>query len=122
VFVVNGRREFIIFPNADAVELILSSGDPWVESTFSAEAAQVPSRESRPIYLTDGFHCSDLLFANAALDPGVREVWRNALEIFPKWISEFTPTDAPQRSSSTPGMVLGRWMLAVAALVSMALL
>lgn len=50
---------------------------------------------NRPVYLTDGFHCSDTLASNAALDPGLSFVWQEALRTFERWVGEFTPAGGP---------------------------
>ncbi|RXW13086.1 hypothetical protein EST38_g12768, partial [Candolleomyces aberdarensis] len=71
VFVVNGRR------------------DPWLEVTLSATEANAASTDIRPIYLTNGFHGSDISHANAVVEPSIGEVWNQALTTFPRWVSEF---------------------------------
>ncbi|KAJ2930756.1 hypothetical protein H1R20_g6343, partial [Candolleomyces eurysporus] len=55
VFIVNGRR------------------DPWLEVTLSATEANTSSTDLRPIYLTNGFHCSDMTYANAVVEPSLGE-------------------------------------------------
>ena len=46
----------------------------------------------RPIYLADGFHCSDLSYSGAYYSPQILQIWRTALlETFPEWIASFKP-------------------------------
>ncbi|RXW19276.1 hypothetical protein EST38_g6579 [Candolleomyces aberdarensis] len=71
VFVVNGRR------------------DPWLEVTLSATEVNASGTDLRPIYLTNGFHGSDISHANAVVEPSVGEVWNQALTTFSRWVSEF---------------------------------
>ncbi|RXW23935.1 hypothetical protein EST38_g1914 [Candolleomyces aberdarensis] len=71
VFIVNGRR------------------DPWLEVTLSATEANISSTDLRPIYLTNGFHCSDMTYVNAIVEPSLGEVWNQALTTFPRWVSDF---------------------------------
>ncbi|TEB28027.1 peptidase S28 [Coprinellus micaceus] len=84
LFVVNGNR------------------DPWVEVTHSASAARIASTSSTPIFLTDGFHCSDLS-TTSLVDPTIAEVYAQAVTVFPQWVSEFTPSDKPVQTESSSG-------------------
>ncbi|RXW19278.1 hypothetical protein EST38_g6575 [Candolleomyces aberdarensis] len=90
VFVVNGRR------------------DPWLEVTLSATEANTSSTDLRPIYLTNGFHGSDISHANAVVEPSIGEVWNQALTTFPRWVSEFERrgSSASEVGSSPFGLVV----------------
>lgn len=75
-------------------------GDPWRESTVSADGVDVPSTEEQPIAVGDGFHCSDLISDNGAVDPTVLAVQTKGLAFMATWLAEWTPPsskrDAPQ--------------------------
>ncbi|KAF9554962.1 hypothetical protein CPC08DRAFT_712435 [Agrocybe pediades] len=75
VFVVNGKR------------------DAWLESTLSATQQNIASTDSRPIYLTDGFHCSDLSMASRFFDDSVRDVQDKAFATMKAWVAEFKPQE-----------------------------
>ncbi|RXW18999.1 hypothetical protein EST38_g6843, partial [Candolleomyces aberdarensis] len=93
VFVVNGRR------------------DPWLEVTLSATKANASSTDLRPIYLTNGFHGSDISHANAVVEPSIGEVWNQALTTFPQWVSEF---ERQESSASEVGSGPSRLVVVVA--------
>ncbi|RXW21483.1 hypothetical protein EST38_g4379 [Candolleomyces aberdarensis] len=84
LFVVNGNR------------------DPWVEVTHSAAAARIASTATQPIFLTDGFHCSDMLISNA-VDQSINQVFQSAITTFPQWVAEFKPSDKPATTTTTTG-------------------
>ncbi|EFI27013.1 endoprotease [Coprinopsis cinerea okayama7 len=48
-----------------------------------------PSSPTRPIYLTDGFHCSDMQGVNAGADESIARVWVDVAERFGEWVEEF---------------------------------
>ncbi|TFK21622.1 hypothetical protein FA15DRAFT_672436 [Coprinopsis marcescibilis] len=71
LFVVNGRR------------------DPWLGVSHSAPAVNITSTELQPIYLTDGFHCSDMSRINSRFDESIANVYREASTTFQSWVSDF---------------------------------
>jgi hypothetical protein len=75
-------------------------GDPWVEVTHSAAAARIASTATQPIFLTDGFHCSDLL-ADNAVDQSINQVFQSAITTFPQWVAEFKPSDKATTTTTT---------------------
>ncbi|KAG2008771.1 endoprotease [Coprinopsis cinerea AmutBmut pab1-1] len=48
-----------------------------------------PSSPTRPIYLTDGFHCSDMQAVNAGADESIARVWVDVAERFGEWVEGF---------------------------------
>jgi hypothetical protein len=90
MFVANGKRtssprSFLACMTDSRV------GDPWKDATLSAEQHVVPSSPQQPIFVGDGFHCSDLITANGAVDPTVKAVQDASLKAMAKWLLEFKP-------------------------------
>ena len=77
------------FVKTNIISALHVLGDPWLEVTLSATEANTSSTDLRPIYLTDGFHCSDMTYVNAVVEPSLGEVWNQALTTFPRWVSDF---------------------------------
>lgn len=65
--------------------------DPWREATLSASTHLVPSTDSQPIVLSNGFHCSDLGTISAMVDPTIGAVHTKALAAMKKWLAEWEP-------------------------------
>lgn len=80
--------------NADRLFIVNGDRDPWLEVTHSAAEARIASSSRRPIFLTDGFHCSDISISNA-ISPSIAEVHAAAQTIFPQWLKEFKPVEKP---------------------------
>ena len=103
LFVVNGNRAspfpYFLDTLADTT-LKRIIGDPWVEVTHSAAAARIASTATQPIFLTDGFHCSDLIVDNA-IDQSINQVFQSAITTFPQWVAEFKPSDTPTTTTTT---------------------
>ncbi|KAI0701175.1 peptidase S28 [Cytidiella melzeri] len=70
--------------------------DPWREATVSASGSPTSSTASQPIGISDGFHCSDLISANAVVDPTVLTVQQQGLANMKTWLADFKPSQ-PQR-------------------------
>ena len=68
--------------------------DPWRDATISAENHTVASTSTQPIYVSDGFHCSDLLVENAVVDSTIQNVQAQGLKFMANWIPEW---QAPKR-------------------------
>lgn len=66
-------------------------GDPWLEATVSAKSSPYRASASRPVELSDGFHCSDLVTSNGRVDTTVAAVQRQGLAAISRWLSEFRP-------------------------------
>ncbi|KAK7014785.1 hypothetical protein VNI00_019258 [Paramarasmius palmivorus] len=75
LFVANGRR------------------DPWLAATLSAPSQNIASTDSRPIAISDGFHCSDMLTSNGIVDPTILDVQQKALASMKVWLPKFKVTD-----------------------------
>ena len=69
--------------------------DPWRDATLSAERIDVPSTEDQPIFMSNGFHCSDLRVRNA-IDPTVAKVQEEALKYFDKWLATYEQPSPPK--------------------------
>ncbi|KAJ3735180.1 peptidase S28 [Lentinula guzmanii] len=84
--------------NVSIDRLFFANGqrDPWREATVSADGVDVPSTDTQPIAIGDGFHCSDLSTASGNVDPTVRAVQTKALAFMKTWLAEWTP---PSKSS-----------------------
>ncbi|KIK48996.1 hypothetical protein CY34DRAFT_429555 [Suillus luteus UH-Slu-Lm8-n1] len=65
--------------------------DPWRGGTVSADGLNKPNTTSMPIYMSDGFHCSDLI-ADNAMDPTVAVVQDAALRYMKEWLAEWKPS------------------------------
>lgn len=63
--------------------------DPWRDATVSAENHTVASTSTQPIFISDGFHCSDLSVRNAKVDATVENVQTHALKFMATWLSEW---------------------------------
>ncbi|KAF8995657.1 serine carboxypeptidase S28-domain-containing protein [Cyathus striatus] len=74
--------------------------DPWRDATISAEGLNVRSTSSQPIFVSDGFHCSDLGASSAAVDPTIANVQNNALAAMKVWLTTWKPNHSGQHSSS----------------------
>ncbi|ESK95132.1 hypothetical protein Moror_13864 [Moniliophthora roreri MCA 2997] len=72
--------------------------DPWREATVSAQGLNVPSTERMPIAVGDGFHCSDLSVARAAVDPTIAAVQKQALASMKIWLAEWPAYKTVKRS------------------------
>ena len=90
MFVANGKRKSSLrsFP---ACMTDFGLGDPWKDATLSAEQHIVASTPQQPIFIGDGFHCSDLITANGAVDPTVKAVQNASLKAMAKWLLDFKP-------------------------------
>ena len=67
-------------------------GDPWRDATKSAEGTNFASTAGQPIAISDGFHCSDLLTAQAEADATVKAVQQQGLEAMVGWLAEWKPS------------------------------
>ena len=69
----------------------ISTGDPWRDATVSSQFHTRISTDTQPIVLSDGFHCSDLSTAAAAVDATIKVVQEAALAKMMEWLSEWKP-------------------------------
>ncbi|TFY55376.1 hypothetical protein EVG20_g9337 [Dentipellis fragilis] len=67
------------------------TGDPWRDATVSADNHTVASTPSQPIFVGDGFHCSDLKTSAAQVDPTIAKVQTAALGYMKTWLAEWRP-------------------------------
>ena len=62
---------------------------PWRDATLSASGSTAASTPQRRVALGDGFHCSDLIVANADVDKTVAAVQKEALGAIGGWVGSF---------------------------------
>lgn len=102
IFFANGLRKFP-YHRPSLFNNLCYPGDPWRDATVSAEGLHVASTSTQPIFLSDGFHCSDLSVRNAVADPTVANVQTQALKYMATWLAEWK---APRpRSEEAPDVV-----------------
>ena len=63
-----------------------ATGDPWREATVSADGLNKANTTTQPIYMSDGFHTSDLLTDNG-VDETVYAVQMAALKYMKMWLA-----------------------------------
>ncbi|KAI0065740.1 peptidase S28 [Artomyces pyxidatus] len=76
-----------------ANRLFIANGvrDPWRYATVSSGFVDIPSTPQQPIAVGDGFHCSDLITRNGAVDPTILKVQQSSLSHIKKWLAEWKP-------------------------------
>ncbi|KAG2127940.1 serine carboxypeptidase S28-domain-containing protein [Suillus bovinus] len=79
--------------NVDVPRLFFANGlrDPWRGGTVSADGLNKPNTTRMPIYMSDGFHTSDMVADNGIVDPTIRVVQEAALRYMKEWLAEWTP-------------------------------
>ncbi|KAI6044410.1 peptidase S28 [Pisolithus marmoratus] len=65
--------------------------DPWREATVSSDFIYKASTDTQPIYVGDGFHCSDLITESGLVDASIAKVQSAALEYMKTWLAGWTP-------------------------------
>ena len=80
--------------NVNIPHLFFANGlrDPWREATVSADGLNKLNTTSMPIYVGDGFHCSDLITENGIVDPTIATVQEAALMYMKEWLAEWKPS------------------------------
>jgi hypothetical protein len=80
--------------DVDIPRLFFANGlrDPWREATVSADGLNKPNTTSRPIYESDGFHCTDLVVQNGIVDATVAAVQEAGLMYMKTWLAEWKPS------------------------------
>ena len=66
-----------------------TSGDPWLDVTVSAEGLNKSNTSMQPIYMSDGFHATDLIMDSGKIDQSVAAVQRACLEYMKLWVSQW---------------------------------
>lgn len=64
-----------------------ATGDPWRGATVSADGLNKANTTTQPIYMSDGFHASDLKRQNGIADETVYAVQMAALEYMKMWLA-----------------------------------
>ncbi|KAG1839389.1 peptidase S28 [Suillus tomentosus] len=79
--------------NVNVPRLFFANGlrDPWRGGTVSADGLNKPNTTSMPIYMSDGFHCSDMLSYDNGIDPTIAVVQEAALRYMKEWLAEWKP-------------------------------
>ncbi|KAG1833222.1 peptidase S28 [Suillus subalutaceus] len=80
--------------NVDVPRLFFANGlrDPWRGGTVSADGLNKPNTTSMPIYMSDGFHTSDMIMDNGIADPTIAVVQKAGLMYMKKWLAEWKPS------------------------------
>ncbi|KAJ3558317.1 hypothetical protein NM688_g1004 [Phlebia brevispora] len=80
--------------NGHSTNLFFANGhrDPWREATVSADGHNEASTSTQPIAISDGFHCSDLITDNGAVDSTVLAVQQQGLAAISKWMKGSVPS------------------------------
>ena len=78
-------------------------GDPWREATVSADGHVLASTAQQPIAEGNGFHCSDLISDNGAVDSTVLAVQKQGLATIGGWLKGSVPS-----RRDTTGVRFGR--------------
>ncbi|KAG2355878.1 serine carboxypeptidase S28-domain-containing protein [Suillus spraguei] len=80
--------------NVDVPRLFFANGlrDPWRGGTVSADGLNKPNTTSMPIYMSDGFHTSDMLTDNGVVDPTIAVVQAAGLMYMKEWLAEWKPS------------------------------
>ncbi|KAG6850910.1 hypothetical protein H0H93_006736 [Arthromyces matolae] len=94
LFFANGHR------NLSVTDKRIYAGDPWKDATVSATQHTVQSTPEQPIYIGDGFHCSDLKTQAGVVDLTIKAVQDAALGYFKVWLSQWTPNPQPHSPGS----------------------
>ncbi|KIM91231.1 hypothetical protein PILCRDRAFT_59170 [Piloderma croceum F 1598] len=66
--------------------------DPWRDVTVSADGQNIQSSPTQPIFVSDGFHCSDLSTAAGLVDPTIAHVQSEALSYMKTWLADWKPS------------------------------
>ncbi|KAI6101248.1 peptidase S28 [Pisolithus sp. B1] len=66
--------------------------DPWREATVSSDFIYKASTDTQPIYVGDGFHCSDMITENGVVDATIANVQSAALGYMKTWLAGWTPS------------------------------
>ncbi|KNZ77238.1 Putative serine protease K12H4.7 [Termitomyces sp. J132] len=76
--------------------------DPWKDATISAARLQhiVQTTPNQPIYLSDGFHCSDLKTLDGQANSTIYDVQVAALKYFKTWLAQWKPSNTPHTPSN----------------------
>jgi len=90
--------------NISVPRLFFATGqrDPWRDATLAAEGVSPGGTDPSNIGLSDGFHCSDLIVANGAVDSTVLGVQQSGLAKIGAWLKEFKPA-APKHGATKRG-------------------
>ena len=60
--------------------------------TLSADGLNVQSTSTQPIFVGDGYHCSDLSTRAAAVDSTIAHVQTEALQYMKTWLAAWKPS------------------------------
>ncbi|KAG2039995.1 serine carboxypeptidase S28-domain-containing protein [Suillus americanus] len=80
--------------NVNVPRLFFANGrrDPWRGGTVSADGLNKPNTTSMPIYMSNGFHTSDMIIDNGVMDPTIAVVQEAGLMYMKKWLAEWKPS------------------------------
>ncbi|KAG6832185.1 hypothetical protein H0H92_004917 [Tricholoma furcatifolium] len=93
--------------NLDRIFFANGQRDPWKDATVSATRHTVKSTSQQPIYIGDGYHCSDLKAAAGKVDATVNAVQVAALGYFKTWLAEWKPNPSAYTAPNTVAVSAG---------------
>jgi len=85
--------------NIDRLFFANANRDPWREATVSSDYHVRQSTETQPIFVSDGFHCSDLI-TSFDVDQSVADVAALGVAYLGRWQQEWRQAH-PQASSAS---------------------
>ena len=91
---VNGESERLLFSDVRALTQSVNdtlSDDPWRGATVSAEESNATSTATQPIFVHDGWHCSDLYADNGQVDLNISDVQTKGIAKMKDWIKAWEP-------------------------------
>ncbi|TFK25968.1 hypothetical protein FA15DRAFT_638482 [Coprinopsis marcescibilis] len=91
----------------DRVVFIDGARDPWRNTGVSARSRTPRSTALQPVYLTNGFHCSDM-GVMGSVDPTVGDAQQKALGHIATWLRTWRPRDRGWSNSPRPGTPIRR--------------
>ncbi|GJJ15866.1 hypothetical protein Clacol_010144 [Clathrus columnatus] len=91
--------------NVNLDRLFVANGkqDPWREATLSSDFHTRVSTSSQPIYVGNGFHCSDLI-VQSGIDPTIKAVIDAGVATLSNWLTEWPGSKAKTMNSVSPPM------------------
>lgn len=75
--------------------------DPWREATLSSDFHTRASTVSQPIYVGNGFHCSDLI-VKSEVDPTIKTVIDAGVATLSNWLTEWPSGSKTQKKPLIP--------------------
>lgn len=93
------RKTFVVFLFLKTLSTESNSRrleDPWREATLSSDFHTRVSTASQPIYVGNGFHCSDLI-VKSEVDPTIKTVIDAGVATLSNWLTEWPSGSKTQK-------------------------